>query len=105
MAMFQVHKRAMLWTFAGVMAVAAAITFLGPKSYTSEAKIFVRLGRESASMDPTATMRNVVMVQESREYEINSVFEMLRSREIMINVVRQFGSEVVLEKSSQADNA
>ena len=39
------HKRAMVRTFCGVMLVVVPITFLAPHQYTSEAKLFVRLGR------------------------------------------------------------
>ncbi|MEX0677392.1 MAG: GumC family protein [Pirellulales bacterium] len=95
------HKQAMVWTFSCVMLVTIAVTFLSPKKYTSEAKLFVRLGRESMAMDPTATAATdqVVMVQESREYEINSVFELFKSRGVLANVVSGVGPQVVLGKA------
>ena len=96
--LLQNHKRPMVWTFSGIMLVTIAVTFLGPRIYTSEAKLFVRLGRESAEMDPTATTDHVVMVHESREYEINSVFELLKSREVMSAVVTAVGPLVILER-------
>ena len=101
--LLQTHKRPMVWTFSGIMLVTIAVTFLGPRTYTSEAKLFVRLGRESAEMDPTATTDHVVMVHESREYEINSVFELLKSREVMSAVVTAIGPRVILERGSNDD--
>jgi polysaccharide biosynthesis protein PslE len=94
------HRRPMVWTFSGIMLATIAVTFLTPRMYTSEAKLFVRLGRESAEMDPTAVSDHVVLVNESREYEINSVFEMLRSREVMAAVISAIGPQVILERGS-----
>jgi uncharacterized protein involved in exopolysaccharide biosynthesis len=100
------HKRPMAWTFSSVMLIVVAVTFLGPKSYTSEAKLYVRLGRESAALDPTATASSdqVLMVQESREYEINSVFELLNSRAVLSNVVAAVGPQVVLGQDPNKDS-
>ena len=32
------------------------VTLFSPKFYTSQAKLFVRLGRENVGLDPTATL-------------------------------------------------
>ena len=94
------HRRPMMWTFSGIMLVTIAVTVLSQKTYTSEAKLFVRLGRESVSLDPTATTGQVVMVNETRENEINSIFELLKSRVILSNVVAAVGEQVVLDNGS-----
>ncbi len=98
------HKRPMTWTFSAIMLMTVAVTFLSSKTYTSEAKLFVRLGRESMGLDPTTTAAtdNVVMVHESREFEINSVFELLKSRAVLSNVVSTLGPQLVLGKSVDA---
>ena len=76
---------------------AAAYTALAPLYYGSEAKIFVRLGHESVALDPTATTTGqTVSVQDLRETELNSVFEMLTSRMILEGVVDSFGPAFVL---------
>jgi uncharacterized protein involved in exopolysaccharide biosynthesis len=90
------HKRPMVYTFSCIMLVVIAATFLGQRIYTSEAKLFVRLGRESIALDPTATTGQVVMVSETRENEINSILELLKSREILTNVVAAVGPRIVL---------
>ena len=100
------HKRPMMWTFSLIMLLTIAVTFLAPKKFTSEAKLFVRLGRESVAMDPTATATTdqVVMVHESREYEINSVLELLKSRAVLSGVVAGVGPLVVLGREVESDS-
>jgi len=83
-------------TLLATMTLAAlAIAFL-PRTYVSEAIVFVRLGRESVSLDPTATTGSRIQVLESRESEVNSIRDMLASREVMENIVDTMGAEVVL---------
>ena len=72
-----------------------AIIFL-PKEFRSEAYIFVRLGRESVSLDPTATTGSTISVLESRENEVNSIRDMLQSRTLIEGIVDSIGPEVVL---------
>lgn len=70
--------------------------------YLSEAKVYVRLGHESASLDPTVTTGQYLAVSENRETEINAVEELLASRSLAETVVDQFGPEAILEKSPRA---
>ncbi len=58
-----------------------------PKKYESEGKLFVRLGRGGVTLDPTATTSETIMIQESRESEINSIIDFLRSRGVLDLVV------------------
>lgn len=98
------HKgKAILW-FVAVVAAAGAVIVYWPRSYRSEAKLFVRLGRESVSLDPTATVGQTIAVSESRENEINSILEVLRSREIAEKVVDAIGPDLVLSGSNLATN-
>lgn len=80
---------------ATVLLAALAIIFL-PRKYISEAMIFVRLGRETVSLDPTAATGSTISVLESRDNEINSVRDMLYSRGIVEKVVDRLGPDVVL---------
>jgi uncharacterized protein involved in exopolysaccharide biosynthesis len=70
--------------------------FVLPKKYTSTAKLFVRLGRESVMLDPTATTGQTIQVQESRENQINSARDMLSSRVLLQKVVDRFSPDVIL---------
>lgn len=88
--------------FLFAMIVATAVTVFWPRTYLSEGQLFVRLGRENATLDPTATLGQdpVVKVPESRENEINTVVAMLRSRPVIEHVVDAIGPEAILEGRS-----
>jgi polysaccharide biosynthesis protein PslE len=75
--------------------VISAVTFLLPRTYQSEAKLFVKVGRESLTLDPTATTGQTVSIYESRENEINSILEVLRSREVFEGVVDLLGVDAL----------
>lgn len=93
------HKgKGTLW-FVVVVAATTAVILYWPRSYRSEAMLFVRLGRESVSLDPTATMGQTIAVSESRENEINSILEVLKSRDIAERVVDAVGPDLVLGSS------
>ncbi len=82
---------------------ALAYTAIAPVYYGSEAKIFVRIGRESVSLDPTATTGQTVSVQDSRENELNSILEVLTSRAILEGVVDDLGPSVILGRDGKRD--
>jgi uncharacterized protein involved in exopolysaccharide biosynthesis/Mrp family chromosome partitioning ATPase len=67
-----------------------------PRQYESEAKLMVRVGRESVSLDPTATTSETLMLQKTQEEEVNSVLEVLRSRQIAERVVDRLGPKPIL---------
>ena len=56
------NKRKILVFFFSVMIVVTIGTLLASEVYQSEAKLMVRLGRESVALDPTATMGQVVNI-------------------------------------------
>ncbi|MEM9410302.1 MAG: hypothetical protein AAGA30_04265, partial [Planctomycetota bacterium] len=88
------------WIMGSVLVV-GLITLLIPKSYVSEGKLFVRLGRENSSLDPANTLNenSVVAVPLYREAEINSVTEVINNRSIFEKVVNEIGAEVILDKA------
>jgi polysaccharide biosynthesis protein PslE len=77
------------------LATVAGVWFL-PKSYLSEAKLFVRFGREN-QLDPTASTGQAISVNETRESEINSLQEILRSRALLDRVVKMLGPDYILQ--------
>ena len=96
------------WFAAALVFIATAgltvlAMFILPRSYESEAMIFVKLGRETVSLDPTATTGSTISVLESRDNEINSIRDMLYSRGIMEKVVDRIGPEVVLGEEDLTD--
>jgi len=96
------HKKKAIACFALSIAVALAVIFLWPRKYRSESKLFVQVGRESVSLDPTATTGQVVPVSLSRETEINSILEMLRSRVTVEKLVDEMGPAAILNSSVTA---
>lgn len=75
--------------------LAAAVLFTAPplRTYTSEALLLVRQGRESISLDPTATTGDVVPFRIDWEHALNVEMEILRSREISEGIVDRLGPE------------
>lgn len=76
-----------------------------PKQYQSEAKLMIRVGRESVALDPTATTSQTLMLQKTQEEDINSALDLLRSRRIAERTVDKLGAENVIAGAlpSQAD--
>ncbi len=89
-----------------LVAIGAGVAFIVymPKKYESEAKLFVRIGRENATLDPTVIKGDQIAVasSQSRETEINSIVEHLKSRGIlqkaMDKVYPADGSESDIER-------
>jgi len=85
------HRRKSLTFFAFCVAATAAALIWLPRKYESECKLFVRVGRESVGVDPTAATAQTVNLLESRENEIATLIEILQSREILAQVVDTLG--------------
>ena len=79
-----------------VVLLVAAYLALAPRSYLSTASLFVRLGRESVTLEPTASLGKTIQVAESREAQINSVLEIISGEQIFSETVRRIGPEVIL---------
>lgn len=88
-----------------VPTVVLIATLLATKQYRSSSKLFVRLGRENAAMDATATLGQgpVVAPPLSREAEIRSIAEMIRNRSLFGEVVDEIGPERILKKQIVAE--
>jgi uncharacterized protein involved in exopolysaccharide biosynthesis len=97
------HKRIAVSFFLMSVTGAVLITLAMPKEYRSVGKLFVRLGRENATLDPTATLGQspIVAVPQSRENEINSVVEIIQSRTLLEKVVDSLGPDVVLNSKKK----
>lgn len=92
------HKGKALLTFIVVCGLAAAYLSTAKRVYESEAKIYVRVGRESVALDPTATTGQVVSLQDSREGEVNAIEQLLLARETAEQVVDQLGTDMIFGK-------
>lgn len=78
------------------LAAALAYTALVPWTFTSEAMLFLRLGRETANLDPTASSQ-AAAGEDSRENAMNSLGEILKSRAVREQLVDALGPEAILE--------
>jgi uncharacterized protein involved in exopolysaccharide biosynthesis/Mrp family chromosome partitioning ATPase len=92
------HKGKMLVWFLVVMGGVTAFTFLMPETYRSTAKLLLRLGRESVTLDPTATTGPVISVSQSRAGEIQAELEILQSQELIEKLVSALGPDVICER-------
>ena len=83
------------------MLVAAAYAFYFPKSYRSEAKLFVKLGRENAGLDATTTLGQTpsVAVPIGREEEINTEVEILGTDSLLLKVVDKIGPPAIIAQT------
>ncbi len=97
------YKRRAILLFAAVMALATLGIIICPSTYTSEAKLFVRVGRESVTLDPTATTGSVMGMNMSREAEINSILEVMRSSSLMGRVLDTIDPEFLHASPAQRE--
>ena len=93
------HRKKAAAFFLLVMAITILVTVLVPKTYVSESKLLVRLGREDLVPDSAATLRNspVEALLSWRESEINSVAEILERLAILEHVVGEDGASTILD--------
>ncbi len=73
--------------------------------YRSEARLLVRLGRETVSLDPTATIGEIAQINRTYDWEVNSELEILRSREIAERVVDRMGTAAFLDDARKVPSS
>ncbi|MBC8350505.1 MAG: GumC family protein [Planctomycetes bacterium] len=95
------HKFKAAVIFTLTLGFVTVVAIMLPKKYTSEAKLFIRLGRTGVALDPTATVGQTVAMGDTRERELNSALEILSSRELLNDVVGQVGANVIVEQSAR----
>lgn len=95
------HKWKLILFFLAVVACVAVLTFCRAEIYRSQASLMVRLGRESVTLDPTATTGTIIPITQSRESEVQAELEILRSREIAEKVVDSVGPEAILKRPAK----
>lgn len=85
--------------------VAIGIIAYHARSYESVAKLYVRVGREMATLDPSATTGQTVAVRVDQQKEVNSLLDILESRGIAERVVDEVGVETILAGSNDAKSS
>lgn len=93
------HKGKAFLTIVVICGLTAVYLSTAKRVYESAAQIYVRIGRESVALDPTATTGQVVTLQDNREGEVNAIEQILLSRELAEQVVDKIGVDTILGKN------
>ncbi len=99
-----IHKRLILTCLISCLGLGWLALLIWPRKYESEAKLMVRVGRESVSLDPTATTSPTLMLQKTQEEEINSALEVLSSRQVAQRAVAAIGAAAILDGTLPPQN-
>ena len=92
------HKTAFVFTVLVVLGLTVCANAYLPRKYRSEAHLLVRLGRENLGLDSTLklTEQPAVNVTQSREFELNTVANMVKQHSILEKVVDEIGPSMIL---------
>ncbi len=103
---FYRHKFKAIVCAASILGTAALVLLYAPRTYRSEARLFLQVGRESVRLDPTATTGKTIALQQSgRDNEIATAIEVMKSRGIVEHVVDELTPEVVLGQAGTGQAA
>ena len=97
------HKRLALLAGLTVFTAALVAAVLLPPEFRSEAKLYVKFGRESAAVDPAASIGKTVTPIQDRDSELNSELQVLLSRELAEAVARRVGTDRLLDDVPDGD--
>lgn len=90
------HTKKIVAIFLLIVTATFCWIIFAPGKYESSAKIYVRIGRENNTLDPSATTGQTVNIQQTLEAEINSMLQILESRETAQRVVDAVGVDPIL---------
>ncbi len=83
--------------FAATIALTVAVVLYYPRVYRSQAKLLLRVGRESVSLDPTASsVGDKLNLLQTREHEMQTAIGVMHSATLIERVVDHVGPEMVL---------
>ena len=92
----QRHRFKALLAWALVMVCVVILYVIWPRQYSSEGRLYVKMDRNNQSVVPS-TSGGQVAIQDTRETEIRSVIEIIRSHAVLDAVVDAVGSKKILE--------
>jgi uncharacterized protein involved in exopolysaccharide biosynthesis len=103
---FLAALRRHVWLMVGVAALVmggfVAYVYLAPRAYRSQAKVYIGLGRQNTVLDPTTALDSpspVTAIPMTRDAEMNSIIEILKSRDVLTQVVDAIGPQAILGRS------
>lgn len=99
------HKWKVLLLPTLVIGAGLAIALFMPRTYRSEAKLALRVGRQSVNIDPVAqTGQQMISLQQmGRDSEVKTAIDLLGSRGVIAKVVDELGPEYVLRGGPEGD--
>lgn len=101
-AIFRRRFFTILFCFLAVMVAVIVAVIVNRPKFESESKLFVRVGRESIGLDPTATITGQVLgFNVERETEINSVAELVKNHDVLEAAVDAIGVDRVLQPAPE----
>ncbi|XZE34170.1 GumC family protein [Pirellulaceae bacterium SH501] len=100
------YKGTAFIVFCGGLIATFAFLWIRDRSFDSNARVFIRIGRESVTVDPTASASGqVLQLNESQKREIQSAIDILQSEEMIAKLVDEAGPEVILGKSDDTEDS
>jgi polysaccharide biosynthesis protein PslE len=110
---FRATWRITLFALIGITIFTLLIILFLPRTYRSQSKLLLSLGRESVTLDPTAAATGQMMpLHQTREHEIETALNVMSSRQLLEAVVQQIGADTILagnieqfEKENQSTNS
>ena len=89
-------KAIALLVFVFALATTAIVVLYYPRKYHSQAKLILRVGRETVSLDPTSTVGDTLYLQSTREHEIQTALGVMESNTLFEKIIDEVGRDVVL---------
>ena len=91
------HRGKILLYNLAIILLTIGVILIWPREYRSEAKLWIKIGRENSRLDPTVSTGETISIQENdREDEIKSVIDIMGSRGVIEGTVDLLGPKVVL---------
>ncbi|MDB2686567.1 hypothetical protein N9Y42_05100 [Mariniblastus sp.] len=92
----QRHRFKALLAWGLVMLCVLILYVIWPRQYSSEGRLYVKMDRNNQSVVPS-TSGGQVAIQDTRETEIRSVMEIIRSHAVLDTVVDEVGADKILK--------
>ncbi|MHC4909001.1 MAG: GumC family protein, partial [Planctomycetota bacterium] len=95
------HASKTIGSFLAVAGLAILAFLFLPVAYRSDAKVLMRMGRESLSGDPTVTQTPTVI--HTRKSEMNTELEILKSRDLQLELIDAIGAQVFVKEQLDSE--
>ncbi len=91
------HKKKVFFIPLVILSLGASVIFFAPRTYRSQAKLFLQIGRESVGIDPSAQtgQQMISLQQQGRDTEVNSAVDLMTSREVISKLVDRIGIDYI----------